>query len=150
MSAGIVFKSETHVLMGYQPDKNSISGIGGKPMGHETPIETALRETVEEMFGLHPKKKLMDILLTVFTGREPVKNGSYTMFLCSMTDLDLFMMSVKDHSDGSPYYKKFPKTLDDLLFERRTPLGVEVSHLCMVPIIHEPFLVDQRDMKYIA
>ena len=119
-------------------------------MGNETPIETALRETVEEMFGLHPKRKLMEILLTVFTGRELVKNGSYTMFLCSMTDLELFMMTVKDNSDGSPYYKKFPKTLDDLLFERRTPLGVEVSHLCMVPLIHEPFLVDQRDMKYIA
>lgn len=145
-----MFKNDTHVLMGYQPDKQAISGLGGKPMGHETLIETALRETIEEMFGLHPKKKLMDVLLSIFSGRTSVKNGTYTMFTGNLADLEMFMMSVREHSDGSPYYKKFPRTLDDLLFDRRTPLGVEVSHLCMVPIIFEPFFVDQRDMKYIA
>ena len=150
MSAGIVFKSETHVLMGYQPDKNSISGIGGKPIGNETPIQTAFRETIEELFGLQPSKNLIEVLVDNFGFRPEVKNDSYTMFIYTVDELLRFLCVVKSHSGPSPYYTTFPTSLESLLFDRRTPPGVEVSHLCMVPIIHESFFVDQRDMKYIG
>lgn len=150
MSAGIVFRSETHVLMGYQPDKNMISGIGGKPIGHETPIETAFRETIEEMFGFQPSKILLQVLVDNFGFKPEVKNGSYTMFIYTIDELLRFLCVVKSHSGPSPYYTHFPTSVESLIFDRRTPLGVEVSHLCMVPIIHEHFFVDLRDMKYIA
>ena len=150
MSAGIVFKSETHVLMGYQPDKKSISGIGGKPIGNETPIQTAFRETIEELFGLQPSKNLIEVLVDNFGFKPEVRNDSYTMFIYTVDELLRFLCVVKSHAGPSPYYTTFPTSLDSLLFDRRTPLGVEVSHRCMVPIIHEPFFVDQRDMKYVA
>ena len=57
--AGIVFKSETHVLMGYQPDKAMISGIGGKPLDLEPMIQTAFREAIEELFGVNPTRWLL-------------------------------------------------------------------------------------------
>jgi hypothetical protein len=150
MSAGIVFKSETHVLMGYQPDKQMISGIGGKPIGNETPMETAFRETIEELFGLQPSKTLIEVLVANFGFKPEVKNESYTMFIYTIDELLRFLCVVKSHSGSSPYYTNFPTSLDSLLFNRRTPLGVEVSHLCMVPIIHVPFHIDQRDMKIIG
>jgi hypothetical protein len=150
MSAGIVFKSETHVLMGYQPDKQMISGIGGKPIGNETPIETAFRETIEELFGFQPSKTLIEVLVANFGFKPEVKNESYTMFIYTIDELLRFLCVVKSHSGSSPYYMDFPTSLDSLLFNRRTPLGVEVSHLCMVPIIHAPFHVDQRDIKIIG
>lgn len=150
MSAGIVFRSETHVLMGYQPDKNMISGIGGKPIGNETPIETAFRETIEEMFGFQPSKILLQVLVDNFGFKPEVKNGSYTMFIYTIDELLRFLCVVKSHSGPSPYYTRFPTSMESLVYDRRTPLGVEVSHLCMVPIIHEHFFVDLRDMKYIA
>jgi hypothetical protein len=150
MSAGIVFKSETHVLMGYQPDKNMISGIGGKPIGHETPIETAFRETIEELFGIQPSKELLEVLVNNFGFKPEVKNSSYTMFIYTIEELLRFLCVVKSYSGSSPYYTNFPTSLDSLIFNRRTPLGVEVGHLCMVPIIHVPFHIDQRDMKVIG
>jgi hypothetical protein len=150
MSAGIVFKSETHVLMGYQPDKNMISGIGGKPIGHETPIETAFRETIEELFGIQPSKELLEVLVNNFGFKPEVKNTSYTMFIYTIEELLRFLCVVKSYSGSSPYYTNFPTSLDSLIFNRRTPLGVEVGHLCMVPIIHVPFHIDQRDMNVIG
>jgi len=150
MSAGIVFKSETHVLMGYQPDKNMISGIGGKPIGHETPIETAFRETIEELFGIQPSKELLEVLVNNFGFKPEVKNSSYTMFIYTIEELLRFLCVVKSYSGSSPYYTNFPTSLDSLIFNRRTPLGVEVGHLCMVPIIHVPFHIDQRDMNVIG
>ena len=150
MSSGIVFKSETHVLMGYQPDKHMISGIGGKPIGNETPIETAFRETIEELFGLQPSKNLLDILVDNFGFKPAVKNTSYTMFIYTIDELLRFLCVVKSHSGPSPYYAHFPTSVDSLVFDRRTPVGVEVTHLCMVPIIHIQFHVDQRDMKVIG
>lgn len=145
-----MFKSETHVLMGYQPDKNMISGIGGKPIGNETSIETAFRETIEELFGLQPSKSLMEVLVNNFGFKPEVKNDSYTMFIYTIDELLHFLCVIKSYSGSSPYYTNFPTSLDSLLFDRRTPLGVEVSHLCMVPIIYAPFHIDQRDMKIIG
>jgi hypothetical protein len=150
MSSGIVFKSETHVLMGYQPDKHMISGIGGKPIGNETPIETAFRETIEELFGIQPSSTLIEVLVDNFGFRPELKNGSYTMFVYTIDELLRFLCVVKSHSGTSPYYTTFPTSLDSLLFDRRTPPNVEVIHLCMVPIISSRFDIDQRDMKLIS
>jgi hypothetical protein len=150
MSSGIVFKSETHVLMGYQPDKHMISGIGGKPIGNETPIETAFRETIEELFGIQPSSTLIEVLVDNFGFRPELKNGSYTMFVYTIDELLRFLCVVKSHSGPSPYYTTFPTSLDSLLFDRRTPPNVEVIHLCMVPIISSRFDIDQRDMKLIS
>jgi len=136
--------------MGYQPDKNMISGIGGKPIGHETPIETAFRETIEELFGIQPSKELLEVLVNNFGFKPEVKNTSYTMFIYTIEELLRFLCVVKSYSGSSPYYTNFPTSLDSLIFNRRTPLGVEVGHLCMVPIIHVPFHIDQRDMNVIG
>lgn len=150
MSSGIVFKSETHVLMGYQPDKNMISGIGGKPIGNETPIQTAFRETVEELFGVQPSPEVVDALSYSFNLRIPVVNSNYTMFIYTIDDLVQFLYIAKSLLGSSPYYQTFPLTLNALILDRRAPPNVEVTYLALIPIIQVPFHVDQRDMKIIG
>jgi hypothetical protein len=151
MSAGIVFKSETHVLMGYQSDKQMISGIGGKPIGSETTIQTAFRETIEELFGIQPSRWLLDSLLRYFSkSGNTVMNSGYTMFIYSLDDLVEFLCLMREFVGTSPYYVEFPVNIEDLLLTRRAPLTVEVTHLCLIPLILTPFRVDQRDMNIIA
>ena len=144
--AGIVFKSETHVLMGYQPHKAMISGIGGKPHEHELLIETAFRETIEELFGIDPPISLIHTLINTFNAGK-VSNDGYTMFILPFSDIPLFLSIVS--AFGSPYYSNFPTTITDLILNRRAPHDAEVTHLALVPIILDAFQVDQRDMRII-
>ena len=149
MSAGIVFQSETHILMGYQPAKKMISGLGGKPLGGETTLETALRETIEEMFGLTPTHWLLHGLLGFYSNRRAVLNGSYTMYIFSFKDLVDFMAIVAGFMGESPYYYTFPRTMPELILHRYTPTGAEVSDLALVPVIKEPFILDTQDMPFL-
>ena len=50
--AGIMFTNGSLVLSGYSQHKNKLTGIGGKKENNELPYETALRETMEELFEL--------------------------------------------------------------------------------------------------
>jgi hypothetical protein len=147
--AGIVFKSETHVLMGYQPHKAMISGIGGKPFELEPLIHTAFREAIEELFGVKPTHWFLFSLAEIFKNAGSVQNGGYTMFVLSFEDLLRFMSYVQESVQTSPYYAEFPQSLNDLLLRRRTPADAEVTHLALIPMIPEYFRVDQRDIPLI-
>jgi hypothetical protein len=148
--AGIVFKTETHVLMGYQPDKAMISGIGGKPFELEPLIHTAFRETIEELFGVKPTQWLVASLSELFKTAGSVQNGGYTMFVLSFDDLLRFMRYVQASVQTSPYYSKFPESIHDLLLCRRAPADAEVTHLALIPLVPEYFRVDQRDIPLIV
>ena len=147
--AGIVFKTETHVLMGYQPDKAMISGIGGKPFELEPLIHTAFRETIEELFGVKPTYWLITSLAEIFKSAGSVQNGGYTMFVLSFDDLLRFMGYVQASVQTSPYYAQFPQSIHDLLLCRRAPTDAEVTHLALIPLVPEYFRVDQRDIPLI-
>lgn len=148
--AGVVFKTETHVLMGYQPDKAMISGIGGKPNEFEPVIHTAFRETIEELFGVKPTCWLLTSLADIFKTAGSVQNGGYTMFVLSFDDLLRFMRYVQASVQTSPYYAEFPQSIHDLLLCRRAPPDAEVTHLALIPLVPEYFRVDQRDIPLIV
>ena len=147
--AGIVFKSETHVLMGYQPHKAMISGIGGKAQDYEPIIHTAFREAIEELFGVKPTYWLIISMAEMYKHARTVENGGYTMFVLSFDDLMKFMIYVEASIQTSPYYTKFPQSIDELLLHRRAPADAEITHLALVPLVSEPFHVDQRDIPLI-
>jgi len=148
--AGVVFKSDTHVLMGYQPDKAMISGIGGKPNDFEPIVHTAFRETIEELFGIKPTYWIIVSLAEIFKNARSVQNGGYTMFVLSFDDLIRFMKYVQVSVQTSPYYAKFPESIHDLLLCRRTPPDAEVTHLALIPLVTDYFRVDQRDIPLIV
>jgi len=148
--AGIVFKSEMHVLMGYQPHKAMISGIGGKSQEYEPVIHTAFREAIEELFGVQPTYWLVVSLAEIFKSARSVQNEGYTMFVLSFDDLIRFMSHIQASVQTSPYYAQFPQSLDDLLLRRRAPSDAEVTHLALIPLVTDPFQIDQRDIPLIA
>lgn len=145
--AGVVFKNETHVLMGYKLHEGIITGIGGKPIGDEKPIRTAFREAVEEIFGVHPSVWMIDQLVNTYHDRTMFENKGYKMFILSFEDLLTFMDITAGWVSLSPFYHTFPKTLDDLILTRRAPKNVEIVSLALLPITTDHFHVDQRDMR---
>lgn len=147
--AGVVFKSETHVLMGYKPHDGVITGIGGKPIGDEIPIRTAFREAVEEIFGFQPSSWLIDALIVHFSTRGMVENKGYKMYVLSLDDLLTFMGIAQTFNIASPFYSTFPRTLHDLILSRRAPNNVEIVSLALIPMSIDHFHVDQRDMAII-
>lgn len=149
MSAGCVFKSDTHVLMGYQNRKGYMSGLGGKRIGNETFQHTAFRETVEELFGYTPAPRVVNMLVERFIPRDVIYNGFYTMFVFTLDDLTSMLRFLRCSIYGSPMYTRFPLTIDELIHTRRVDSYYEVGHLCLMPIMNN-VIVDNRDMKYLA
>lgn len=147
--AGVVFKSETHVLMGYKPHDGIITGIGGKPIGDEVPIRTAFREAVEEIFGIQPESEVLNALVSQFSPRGMAENKGYKMFILTIDDLLVFMTIVRDSARVSPFYRLFPSSLEDLILTRRAPKSVEIVSLALLPITPDHYQVDQRDMRTI-
>lgn len=147
--AGVVFKSETHVLMGYKPHDGIITGIGGKPIGDEVPIRTAFREAVEEIFGIQPESEVLNSLVSQFSPRGMAENKGYKMFILTIDDLLVFMTIVRDSARVSPFYRSFPSSLEDLILTRRAPKSVEIVSLALLPITPDHYQVDQRDMRTI-
>jgi hypothetical protein len=147
--AGVVFKSETHVLMGYKLHDGIITGIGGKPIGDEVPIRTAFREAVEEIFGIQPEPSLLTALVSEFSLRGMAENKGYKMFILTLDDLLVFMRIVRDSARVSPFYRSFPSSLEDLILTRRAPKSVEIVSLALLPITPDHYQVDQRDMRTI-
>jgi hypothetical protein len=147
--AGVVFKSETHVLMGYKLHDGIITGIGGKPIGDEVPIRTAFREAVEEIFGIQPEPSLLAALVSEFSVRGMAENKGYKMFILTLDDLLVFMRIVRDSARVSPFYHSFPSSLEDLILTRRAPKSVEIVSLALLPITPDHYQVDQRDMRTI-
>jgi hypothetical protein len=145
--AGVVFKNQTHVLMGHKLHDGIITGIGGKPIGDEIPIRTAFREAVEEIFGVQPSVCVLDQLVKTYIGYPIIENKGYKMVVLSFDDLLVFMDIISGWVSISPFYHVFPKTLDDLLFTRRAPKNVEIVTLALLPITTDRYHVDQRDMR---
>ena len=139
-SAGTLFTNGTHVLAGYQKDPTSptVSGIGGKREGSEWYMETAIRETVEELFHIDPVPATLirRIILSVEPTRVE-KMGSYVLVIYNFKDLEKILEIVRNEIKLSPVYKTLPKTVSDLMLERilAPDSRAEITHLCLVPLV---------------
>ena len=146
MPSGIFFCNQTHLLMGYQPEKLKITGIGGKAIGDESAIETAFRETVEELLGINPKPKQVKFLISQFPVFKTAINGMYKMFILDFHDLETFLLHCKNKFGSSPYYESFPETLEDLILKRTACKDAEVITLALVPFVHRCVELETCDM----
>lgn len=135
MNAGCLFTNGTHVLAGYQPNKQypSINGIGGKPEEGEEDVVTALREFLEEVFGIYDCVKGIAQLRMV-EPRGVLSQKRYTTFIYNFEDLEKMLEIVSTLEVSSPLYAEAPRCLMDLLF-KRLPVKSEISHLCILPFI---------------
>ena len=147
--AGCLFTNGVHTLAGYQPRKSepTISGFGGKREPEETdPFQTALRETLEELFGIH--KEVIAAINLPLKPKRIIQNGSYHVYVFSFADLELMLYRLQEAGVTSPYYLYLPNTVADLIFHRRVDSDAEIGSLCLLPAesrnISKEFLEDMK------
>ena len=126
--AGCLFTNGTHVLAGYQ---GSISGIGGKAE-EEEPQTTALREMLEEIFGVS-----FDIEKIRIKPKKIIMKHEYSIFVYSFEDLEAMCGVLRLCGVESPMYSEIPSTIWDLIVKRR-PVESEVKALCLLPVVDQP------------
>ena len=143
--AGCLFTNGEVILAGYQKKRGDIviTGLGGKREEDESYIDTALRETIEELF--HVKKvppKLIDTLKshmkpTSVRGKEVPGWGIYVMVIYTFEDLKILLKYTERASIRTSLYNTFPKTVSDLLLERgldRPSSPPEIAYLSIIPL----------------
>ena len=131
-AAGCIFTDGKHVLGGYQPKGSYISGLGGKRIHGEDYHQTALRETVEELFDVVPSEELLYQLQNIPYSKH-IMNGPYVALVFSFHDLKTFMDICKIYIKESILYAKFPETLEELIFNRLPREKTEVHNLYILP-----------------
>jgi hypothetical protein len=139
MGAGCVFTDGKHILGGYQPHKAKpcISGIGGHAEGGESYLQTAYRETIEEIFHVSTvPKALVDTLIRTMTPRNIRMKKGYVLVQFTFTDFEIFLRLCKQAKLQSPLYTKLPKNLLDTIQMRKTNKEAEISALCLLPIVN--------------
>jgi hypothetical protein len=139
-SAGTFFTDGKLVLCGYQPNKKlpSINGLGGKKDPNDkTYIETAIRETLEELFDIVPDKQIIKYINLKIIHKNLIIQQNYYMLVYSFEDLELILQLLNQKEITSNLYDIFPRTISDLIFFRKidSKKNSEISHLCLLPIV---------------
>ena len=137
-AAGCLFTDKKLVLAGYQfrHGKGVLDGIGGSRDGSETAIETAFRETLEELFDIVPSAGLVTEMRRSFKPRSKFQTGQYICFVYNFKTLEKMMVFLKGRGLRSPLYKVFPVTVSELLFNRRIR-PTELTHLSLIPFVDD-------------
>lgn len=147
--AGCFFTDGQYVLAGYQPYKKKISGIGGKRNEGESFHDTALRETLEELFEMHIQPALIIDELKMIPFRFVYSNSGYTNIIYTFDDLLQFLKIINKHAYKSRVYADFPLTIGDLISKRLLIPDCEISDLILLPLI-EKLAIDPLFVKDIT
>ena len=137
-AAGCLFTDKKLVLAGYQfrHGKGVLDGIGGNREGSETAIETAFRETLEELFEISPSDEVVAEMRRKFKPRSKFQSGDYICFVYNFKTLEKMMVFLKANGLRSPLYKVFPVTITELLFARRIR-PTELTHVSLIPFVDD-------------
>jgi hypothetical protein len=137
-AAGCLFTDKKLVLAGYQfrHGKGVLDGIGGSREEGEMAIETAFRETLEELFDIVPSAALVTEMRKHFKPRSKFQTGQYICFVYNFKTLEKMMVFLKGQGLRSPLYKLFPVSVSELLFNRRIR-PTELTHLSLIPFVDE-------------
>ena len=140
--AGMIFTDGSVVLCGWEPRKRrpGLYGIGGKA---ERTVDrgdyrlTAAREVLEELYGAPPPGSLVDTVAVMFcsnAAQTTIVDGSYVMIQCTFADLTRLLIQVARSGFRSPLYARMPRSLEALLFTRRSSVATEMAQLCVLPV----------------
>ena len=112
-AAGCVFTNQTHILGGYQPNKDIpyISGFGGSRLEGETFERTAVREMIEELFDIEVTGEMIEWIIKMITPSRTIKHTGYMILQYSFEQLDEIMKFLEPYGEDSGLYKVWPKGL---------------------------------------
>ena len=134
-AAGVLFTDGIHVLAGFQPGKNAISGIGGSREGSETIRQTAFREAIEELLEpVSDVKFIVQSLVDRYKCHPVIRKGTYRFLVLSFMDLLHILQEAKAVGLKSQIYKTVPTTIAALLKKRKPTPTSEVTTLMLLPV----------------
>jgi len=149
-SAGAFFTDGKLVLCGYQ--KNNISGFGGKKeLTDKTYVETAIRETLEELLDIKPDKEIIYLINLNILHRMLFVQNNYNMLIYTFHDLEMILHLLNKKNITSKLYDVFPLTISELIFNRKIDTNSEISQLCLLPL-KENILINNdfiNDINYV-
>ena len=128
--AGILFTDGKFVLAGINRDED-ISGFGGKKIATETPVVTAIREVLEELFEIEPTHQLIDIIIDKIEFDHLISRENYSMFVMNFYDLETICDVVMKSCIKSPVYDRMPMNVNDLMMNRKG--GKEIKEVFLLP-----------------
>lgn len=131
--AGILFTNNKVFLAGYKSFTGQITGIGGKQKIGETVFQTAIRETLEELLGVIPDD--ISAFEEMLNSKRKIENSGFTQFVCTFDELEMLLTISGSYYTSSPFYDKFPRTLNQLLLNRKNTDNAEISHLAILPFV---------------
>jgi len=131
--AGILFTDGKFTLSGVNK-YSEITGIGGKKEGEETPVQTAVRETVEELFEPEeiPSGLLEELYSKLIFDNMMVKRN-YRIFIMNFNDLKIFFITAKKYKLKSKVYDILPLTIQELILERKVVNNAELRYMMLIP-----------------
>jgi len=129
-AAGVMFlRNNYDTLMGFTPKRSHYSGFGGMHEEGESILVTALREAVEELYGIHPDDELLDELVDRFAENPRYERDGYLFILIWFDEYPELADIVRFHARRSPYYERFPKSIKSLVRKRRSVADMEITRL---------------------
>lgn len=130
--AGILFVDgqSRSVLAGFHPKLNRLSGFGGKSRGEETAEQTAVREVVEELFGVFT---LTEEHIDVFAEKLHSSKlySEYTVFIEPIETIFELSTFLSKNGYFSPFYNEFPLSISELIYHRILSETSEVSDISL-------------------
>lgn len=126
-----MFTDGIRVLAGYQTKSGKIGGFGGKSHPGESRAETALRETIEELFGILDVPA--ELIKKLPISQSTIEYPEYTCFVYNFDDLQTFIRRAGRYINSSPLYAVFPTTVWELLQNRIFSDSAEVGELYLIP-----------------
>jgi hypothetical protein len=143
--AGILFISYTvgSVLAGFHPKLDRWSGFGGKCHENEIYIDTAVREVVEEIFGIFSLSPDVLSELGKCVSSAPRNDGGYMLFIEPIDTLLNMCEVLRKNAQISPYYQSIPSHVDGIIVKRYVNSTSEINKLLMFAIR------DIQDIRYL-
>jgi hypothetical protein len=130
--AGILFYKNNHFLMGFSHHLKKWSGFGGKIEQTDTSaLHTAVREVVEEIFGIDPEDYIVNFL-TYIQIKKQIDRKGYILYICDIDQLIWIATCLILFGKQSPYYTLIPTTVMDIICMREAPKDAEIPSIEMV------------------
>lgn len=157
--AGILFTSHNTILAGYKviDDEWELSGFGGKKLENELYYQTAIRETLEEIYEVPVTPNIVNYVASRLKITKVVNNNGYIVVIVSLNQFKHFMLAAINFNFDTPMYKELPTSSVELIGKRDNKFFSEFPYLGFVSTKfigskNSPICVDRNlisDMKYI-
>jgi 8-oxo-dGTP pyrophosphatase MutT (NUDIX family) len=132
VGAGCLFIQNSFALAAYTPKLKKWSGIGGLINPNESLRYTAIREMLEELFGLEPSEEIIMDCEYVLRMVKLVVRDNYGILIISFDDYILIAKVLVGNKIVSPYYKTIPMNFVDLITERLPQESAEITDLRVI------------------